>query len=270
MVDLDLRQEIDRSFGDGPGHRPVEQRIGAGRRAVVRRRVAGGVAALAAVVAIGGAAWAVVPGEPATRGAEIASDPSTDSAPVRWAADDPPVRYRGGELEVAPGAVVHQHIENPYGLAPPLTSDALDLTYRGHRQWMVIDGQPGSVAIAMTVPLENYADFEDYVADQARQNGYGGPDLVRLTDEGAVVAGPGAEILQRTDDPGLGRGFAPPGTPTGAAVLRTGHEESYFVVWRVVDGELAVFTAPPRDVVGATFDELLSYARGRYGSGEGR
>ena len=46
-------------------------------------------------------------------------------------------------------------------------------------------------------------------------------------------------------------------------------DEDYFVVWRVIDSELDVITTPPRDVVGASFDELLSYARGRYASGEG-
>jgi len=41
------------------------------------------------------------------------------------------------------------------------------------------------------------------------------------------------------------------------------------VVWRVVDGALDVITTPPDDVVGATFEELLSYARSQYASGEG-
>ena len=43
----------------------------------------------------------------------------------------------------------------------------------------------------------------------------------------------------------------------------------YFVVWRVIDGELDVITTPPRDVVGATFEQLLTYARGQYANGEG-
>lgn len=41
------------------------------------------------------------------------------------------------------------------------------------------------------------------------------------------------------------------------------------MVWRVVEGELDVLTTPPSDVVGATFQELLSYARSQYASGEG-
>jgi hypothetical protein len=48
-----------------------------------------------------------------------------------------------------------------------------------------------------------------------------------------------------------------------------GDETSYFVVWRVVEGELDVITAPPADVVGATFEEMLSYARAQYANEEG-
>ncbi|MCW2791165.1 MAG: hypothetical protein JWO76_263, partial [Nocardioides sp.] len=90
------------------------------------------------------------------------------------------------------------------------------------------------------------------------------------TDQGTVVASAGSEILQRTDDPRLGDSFAPPGTPTGAAVVRAAEDGvGYFVVWRVIQGELEVITTPPNDVVGATFEELLTYARGKYASGEG-
>ena len=37
----------------------------------------------------------------------------------------------------------------------------------------------------------------------------------------------------------------------------------------MVDGELDVITTSPRDVVGATFQELLTSARTQYASGEG-
>ena len=39
--------------------------------------------------------------------------------------------------------------------------------------------------------------------------------------------------------------------------------------WRVIDGKLDVIGTSPRDVVGATFEELLTMARGKYASGEG-
>ena len=50
---------------------------------------------------------------------------------------------------------------------------------------------------------------------------------------------------------------------------RQAHGVAYFVVWRVIDGKLDVITTPPDDVTGATFQELLAYARSQYASGEG-
>ena len=37
----------------------------------------------------------------------------------------------------------------------------------------------------------------------------------------------------------------------------------------MIDGTLDVITTPPGDIVGATFEELLSGARAPYASGEG-
>ncbi len=44
---------------------------------------------------------------------------------------------------------------------------------------------------------------------------------------------------------------------------------SLFVVWRIIDGELDVITTPPRDLVGATFEEMLGSARAKYAANEG-
>lgn len=54
-----LQEEIDRSFGDDPPHRPVEERLMAGRRAVRRRRAAQTVAAGLAVVGLFSGVWTV-------------------------------------------------------------------------------------------------------------------------------------------------------------------------------------------------------------------
>ena len=37
-MEFDLKHAIDESFGGGPDHRPMEDRLRAGRRAVRRRR----------------------------------------------------------------------------------------------------------------------------------------------------------------------------------------------------------------------------------------
>lgn len=286
MSMTDLRDEIDRSFGTGPALAPVEQRIAAGRRALVRRRIGGGVAALAAVAVVGTGVYAVAPGDPVGRGTgHVAVDPSPTPTPTPtptpspsgqpggpWE-DDIPVRYIDGELQVRDGVVVHERIKNPYGYAPPRTSDALDLTYQGERMWVIVDLGRNGYGLSSSSPSNGWASFADYVADQVDgQTGGedGWPDTMELTADGRVVPTAGTTVHNRTDDPQLGPDFAPAGATTGAAVVTVaGDPHSYFLVWRVIDGQLDVLTTPPNEVTGATFDELLSYARAQYASGEG-
>ena len=132
------------------------------------------------------------------------------------------------------------------------------------------DCRPGTSSSSST-PSNGWASFADYVADQVEANGESGwPDTFRLDERGQVVPTAGTRVFNRTDDPQLGPDFAPPAATTGAAVVSVaGEEGNYFVVWRVIDGKLDVITTPPDDIVGATFEELLSGARARYASGEG-
>jgi hypothetical protein len=275
-----LHQELERSFGEGPAHQPVEETLRAGRRALRRRRVGAAAGALAVVAALGtGYAVSTAGPEPLTSG-EVATDPTPAPSPTEdatptsepWGKAET-VRYSAaGELQVRPGVVVHERIENPYGYRPPKRSDALDITFEGRRIWTIVELRNGGFTYSGSVPSNGWASFADYVANQAgaATDGNGWPDTLRLTDKGEVVASAGSEILQRTDDPQLGDSFASPGTPTGAALVRAAENGvGYFVVWRVVDGELDVITTPPRDVVGATFLELLTFARSQYASGEG-
>ena len=277
---MSLQQELEGSFGEGPARQPVEETLRAGRRALRRRRVGAAAGALAVVAALGtGYAVGTAGTQPRTSG-EVATDPTPSPSPSTaatptgkpWAKAET-LRYSAaGELEVRPGVVVHEHIENPYGLEPPRRSDALDLTFKGQRVWAIVELRGSDFRYSTSVPSAGWASFADYVADQvgAAPDANGWPATLRPTDGGTVIASEGSEILQRTDDPRLGDSFAPPGTPTGAALVRAAEDGvAYFVVWRVVDGELDVITTPPRDVVGATFQELLTAARARYASGEG-
>ena len=272
---MDLMEELERALPPGPPLPSAGARLAAGRRALVRRRLAGAVGTLAVVAAVGGTAWAVMPGEdPASRGPEIATDPTPPPAQVTEPAweDATPVRYLDGEVDVRPGVEVHQHLVNPYELAPPRMSDAFDLTFRGQRQWVILDGGPGSYGLSSTLPSAEWEDFEAFVGSQAAAQAGDGRwrDALRLAEDGTVVASPGSQVLQRTDDPRLGDAFAPPGTPTGMALVSAaGSREVSVLAWRVVDGELEVFRVPPGDVVGATFEELQSHVRALYADGEG-
>lgn len=274
-----LREEIDRSFGDGPAHRPVELRVDAGRRALRRRRVAATAAALGVLAVLGIGYAAVSPGPSGRAAGEVAVDPTPSPAQDPSPTSEPwsqgeTVRYSDdGELEIRPGVVVHEHLENPFALDPPDRSDALDLTFEGQRSWTILDLSGGFMSVSSSEPSNGWASFADYVADQAdgeTGGDDGWPDTFRLTDEGQVIPTAGTTVHQRTDDPQLGETFAPAGATTGAALVTVeGDEKSYFVVWRVVRGELDVITTPPNEVTGATFGQLLEYARSQYASGEG-
>ncbi|HXH80429.1 hypothetical protein [Nocardioides sp.] len=291
-----MQEKLDRSFGDGPALPPVGIHVTAGRRALIRRRVAGVTAGLAAVTVLIAGWYAVSPGsttasdlrggDPASTTSPADPSPSQDSAPAAseapWPKASGPgpgpgvlIRYTDGELEVRPGVIVHEHIGNPYGLQPPEFSDALDVTWKGERHWLIIKKRrmPLGTLDLWSEPSDGWASFADYVASQVDPTAgivSGWPETFRLDDEERVVPTPGTQVLNRTDDPQLGPTFASPGDITGAAVVSVaGKEGNYFVVWRVVDGTLDVITTPPGDIVGRTFEELLAWAQLKYASGEG-
>ncbi|KQW47990.1 hypothetical protein ASC77_16485 [Nocardioides sp. Root1257] len=277
-MDTDIRDRLERSFGDGPAHPPLEEQLAAGSRALRRRRGTAAAAACAVVVALGASYAVATSGSSPGTGSQIAHEPTpspSSAAPASgptWE-DDTPIRYLDGELQIRAGVVVHERLRNPFGNAPPKLSDALDLTYQGQRMWVLAERKATGFGYTSAVPSNGWASFADWVASQtgdAAPGEDGWPETVRLDAGGQVVAARGADIVQRTDHPRLGANFAAPGTPTGAAVVTVGGDDrSFFVVWRVVDGQLDVITTPPRDVVGASFDELLNHARLQYAAEEG-
>lgn len=281
-----LQERLDRSFGEGPPLPPVGAHVMAGRRALRRRRVASGAAGLATAAVLLTGWYVVAPGS-TTGSSRLAGDPTPAATPSASEPADGPttepaatpwprgelIRYVEGELEVRPGVVVHEHIRNPYDFEPPSLSDALDVTWRGERQWLMIEKRPrpSGISSSSSDPSNGWASFADYVADQVDVNaGSGWPETFQLDGRGQVVPTAGTRVVDRTDDPQLGPDFAPSGATTGAAVVSVaGEEGTYFVVWRVIDGTLDVITTPPVFVGDATFDELLTKARARYSSGEG-
>ena len=282
-----LQEELDSSFGDGPPLVSVDSHVVAGRRALRRRRRASGAAGLAAAALLVTSWYAVSPSSP-TGSEQLAVDPTPSETPSASRATEDPsqdpseapwprgvlIRYIDGELEVRPEVTVHEHIRNPYGYEPPGLSDALDVTWRGQREWLMIEKRPqsrGGTSESSSDPSNGWASFGDYVSDQVSVDGGSGwPDTLQLDDRGQVVPTAGTRVFNRTDDPQLGPTFAPQGATTGAAVVSVaGEDRNYFVVWRVIDGSLDVLTTGPDDIVGATFEELLSGARASYTSGEG-
>lgn len=269
-----LQEELERSFGAGPACPPVEETLRSGRRALRRRRTAVTAAALGVVTVLGIGYTALGPGASGTADGLVAVDPTPSPTPMQpniprgeWE-DNTPVRYADGELQVHEGVVVHEWINNPFFYEVPFLSDALDLTFEGERQWVVVSGTPDGYGYSGTVPSDDWTGFHDYVTEQVEQTTGGAdgwPDTLLLADDGRVVASEGSEILQRSDDPRLGPAFAERGTPTGVALVRAGEDvRDYLVAWRVVDGELEVITVPPDEVLGATFQQMLRYARSQF------
>lgn len=259
---MDLSSQLEKAIPEGPDLPDAGARLEAGRAALRRRRLALGAGVLAALLVPAIAVGAAL--------VDRASAPDVADPPRRGAGqalvqEDDPVGYdEFGKLRIASGVVVHERVRNPYGLAPPRRSDAFDFTYRGEREWAVLRTTRQGWTSATAGPGLGWLTFADFVADtvdpgpDARR----WPDTIRLDDAGEVVADGGSEILERTDDPRLGDGFAPPGTPTGAALVRAARDGAdYFVMWRVVDGELDVVHVPPRGVGDDTFAELVDAAR---------
>jgi hypothetical protein len=177
---MNLTEELNRSFGDGPAHRPVEQTVAAGRRLVVRRRLATGAGATVAAVVIGGTAFALAGGgspsavpEP-TFAATSTSSPEATDPPVDAGGPDhdpgwgPEAAYldTDGNLRIKPGWTVAEQVDEPLGPG----SVAVEVAHGGKRQWFLWDGEGGEV-VALGRPAESgvpdpdYASFAGWVAD---------------------------------------------------------------------------------------------------------
>lgn len=264
-TDVDWRELIDESFGDGPGHRPVEQRLVAGRRALRRRRIVVGAAAVVLTVAAGGAAVAVAqPSDPRSVSPVVEQpdhqpDPSTNL--VTWGEGD-------SEWQVASGWTVDQRIPNPMDYQPPKQSVAFELvsppyhrlvlaTYDGHGGTSVhsVPGTAGS--------LESW--LPGAVASQRNLDGEPQPDPVSFGAGETLVPADGVTIVDQVPHPSLPANFASDRDRTAAALIDDHGQETYILV-REIDGQVQVIPFTGH------FDSLhafLRFAVQQYDSGEG-
>ncbi len=289
-LDADLRDRLGRSFGDGPTHRPLDDRLAAGHRALLRRRVGTGLVALAAVAVLG-SSYALAGGndraveEPGYAASEssVPAEPSVSAAPAPL----PPIPWRrqfvrydaSGEIEVRPGATVHETIENPYGLAPPERSVALTVTWKGKTYWMLLEDGPRSSSSAQLPadPTGRWRTLSEWAtaqvaADQAVQADPADPaadfpgTTVRFDDSGRLVADQDYRIVEQRADTGLPDSFAPPGATTAVALVEGGGGRRWWL-GRIIAGQpdYIGFAAEP----GQTVEEFLAFARDRYDAGVG-
>ncbi len=227
-AETDLRERLDAGFGEGPGHRPVEERLAAGRRAVrLRRRAAtAGIATGLAVLALAAVLLRPATGAGGGIGPNPVPSPSTTAvpghvhllvAPARYVdADTPPVLYlfgrmfrrdravdvlaTYGEVDVAAhpqgGAIVRVDDHTSWVLVVGNEPERLDeqreapYDYQAFMAWASPEFavMSGRVALAATAP----GPYTPPVPDEASPAGYDG-DL--------LVAKPGGTVVERVHHP---------------------------------------------------------------------
>lgn len=269
-----LQDEIERSFGDGPAHRPVDDRLQAGRRAVRRRRATTAVAALA-VVAVVGASYSVVEGVGGDGAGSVASQGEAGEDPNdEMFMEGQLATYDAGEIVIRPGVQVVRKVENPLGFTPPDTSVGLVLEYRGETTWMLMDwstdGRTAGGGATSEVAGRDFSAFDLWLDHQVRfykSNGRG-LELVAFDGSGALTASePGVDVLEQRAEPAMPRSFAAPREETAVARV-TWNGDPWFVLARRLPGyEQHAEYFPTESVVAdgaTTIDEFLAWARVEY------
>lgn len=145
---MNISEQIETSFGDGPSHRPLEDRLSAGRRARRRRKSTEGLAVVAGVAVLGLAAYTLAPsGSPDTAKDPGFANPST-ATPTdpsvlerlaaleasKWATYDP-----DGNVVLGEGVTERRRVPNPLNSPLPEKSVGLELERNGERLWMLLE-----------------------------------------------------------------------------------------------------------------------------------
>ncbi len=220
-TEIDWRRELDSSFGTGADV-PAGHYVAAGQRAVRRRRLTAVAAGLGAAAVVAGTAWATAPGSaPRTGELPVATQappsasatPSTKPARVRdlpWGKDEPPARALLGELEIRPGAVVHERRDALYP-GKDTESAALDISFRGSRWWLVLEWDRGASSMSSSRPEDGFSDsFDAFVRAEVAS---GGMTSMPVDDVpgmagglvtwhgGTLDAAPGVSVVRQVEDP---------------------------------------------------------------------
>ena len=266
----DLRERLEASFGDGPPHRPVEDRLVDGRRALRRRRRAEMIGTIAVLAAVGAAPVLFRPAGGAAGGGGIDDPtplptPSTTVvpqpvhllvAPARYlSADTPPVLYLFGRMFRRDRAVTALATFGEIDSAPHPQGGAI-VRIGGRTEWVLVVGnEPERLAVARDAPYDYPAfmrwaveafpalagrlalaatapgPYRPPVADEASPAAYDGDRL---------VAKPGGTVVQRVDHPPADRVAVPP-CHDQAVRVHTGSGD-WFVLGYDCDGQGALYS----------------------------
>jgi hypothetical protein len=190
---MDIRDEIDRSFGPGPDTRTVDDELqgllASGHRNLRRRRVVAGAAAAAAAVAIGGTTVLAAAGGGSPSGAPLAGEPSATPTGAATPSPTPPASKPAGitvvrdqeagmmgmsvslrpdgKLHVEPGVQVVRIVDNPYHRKAPSISAAVVYRQQGTTYWFAgyVDKNMGGGSANQEAMTE--VSFRDWIDEQA-------------------------------------------------------------------------------------------------------
>ena len=275
-----LQDEIEQSFGTGPAHLPIEDRIEAGRRALRLRRALVALVGTCVVGVIGLTYVVVSPdSDPDGIAGEVAVDPTPPPTPSPsltpdadpWTGNDAPALPRRAAADPPRGGRARAHREP----LPVRTTEPVRCP-RHHASEGSGSGRSRSSATVRSpcrsrLPAMAGQALRPMSPTRLTQPATAGRSCSSSATDGTVVANAGQRdrpAHRRAQARSLVRGTWH--TDRSSAWCSAGEDgKGYFVVWRVLDDGLDVIVVPPRDVVGATFEELLAYARGQYSSGEG-
>jgi len=263
---MNLTEELDRSFGSGPAHRPIEDRLAAGRRVVRRRRVATVTAAFAVVAAIGAVGVAVATGsDPSSKG-NVATQPSGEPEEPEFMPGEEVRLDRDGTLLTREGVQVVREVENPQGLAPPDHSLGVVYTFKGDTYWALVTNSGSSTEVAHL----SFPTFEYWLADQvALQKGDATLALVEFGDGESLEPRAGVEIISQTGDLSMmPSNFAGPNDRTAVAEV-TYQGERWYVLARQIDGTTPEYFPTAASVSLPTLEQFLPYAADQYANGTG-
>lgn len=242
-MDTQLSDELDRSFGAGPEHRPLEATLDAGHRALRRRRRlrwSSAVAAVAVLAAVG--AWQAVPRSDPPQVA--APDDRTEDANRTWRDLDPIPQFDDTEeqvfydsdevLVVRDGATVLSRTDDPWIVEGIDRSVALIIRDGSRTYWSFAWQAANDWAHSVSVRSEDVhgASFEQWLDSEIALNAPPGaqPDHLTLTPDGTLRAASGARIIDQTED--LPARLAPEGYTAVAALVSIGDAEVCGVVRR--------------------------------------
>lgn len=273
-TDLEWRELIDRSFGDGPEPRPIAVRLDAGRRALRRRRIVVGAVTAVVAVMIGGTAWTALPSEspsgtPPVVGESDDREAGPDDARVASGLDL--VTWTDGGWQIAPGWTVVEREPNPMGYQPPRRSVGFDLQNPPYRRLVlaVYDADNADCCTSVASTPAEAGSLEDWlpgaVANQWKLDGEPEPDPVRFGAGETLVAADGVVIHEQLAHPDLPINFVPPNRRSAAARIDD-HGREMFVLVREIANHTDVI---PFTGSFDTLDQFLRFARQQYASGEG-